>query len=595
MSEIRSADVDQRGLLKVLGENLYSTPAVAVRELVQNAHDSLTRRQVEGGAPFEPRIDVIANPVARTLTIRDNGAGLTREEIHRYLATIGAGYTRVLRAENPDEGLIGAFGLGFLSAYVVSERLEVVTTSHREPGASWQFRSADGLRYTVDEHPPGDVGTEVVLHLAAEHLELCDPVTVDRLLQRYVALLPHPVHAPGLVNGGTLPWRAPDPDVHPRRLQQQLLEVARAFEPYHEPLVALPVEPVEGLEVRGALWIQGGTRWATSDNRRVSVYVRGMFVSDEIRAVLPEWAGFVGGLVECDALTPTASREDVQRDAVFARVQAAVAEQLVEGLVRVVTEQPEAWRRMVARHADALRGAALADERLFRALADEVPVPTSEGDRTLPEAVSDGRLYVTVGDDSGYELVLHRALGRPVIEGVRFGSYALAQQWGERHGHPVVVLGTESGARAMFPPEPVGPEVQARLEGWFGRDDTGVVATRFAPPSVPVLLVPDRDVLLKRALDDDEADARITHGVLGLARMFTAQVDDGPLATLYVNLEAPVVERLLAAPAEVADPVATVLAAFADASGRRGSDGPQRDLGATLEGLQQALLELLEC
>ena len=196
VSEIRVAEVDHGGLLKVLGENLYSTPRVVVRELVQNAHDSIRRRELEGSLPEAPRIDVIANPAAMTLTVRDNGAGLTHEEIHRYLATIGAGYTRVLRAHTGSGDLIGAFGLGFLSAYVVSRRVEVVTTSHTTPGETWRFVSPDGLRYSVDQAPAAPVGTEVVLHLEEAHVALADPSHVRRLLIRYTRLLGVPVPAP---------------------------------------------------------------------------------------------------------------------------------------------------------------------------------------------------------------------------------------------------------------------------------------------------------------------------------------------------------------------------------------------------------------
>jgi len=613
VSEIRRADVDHRGLLRVLGENLYSTPHVVVRELVQNAHDSIARRRLESGQrdraglagsdsataegtgddDFVPRIDVIADPGAGTLTVRDTGAGLTHDEIHRYLATIGAGYTRVLRAETSARDLIGAFGLGFLSAYVVSEQVQVTTTSHREPAATWRFRSSDGLSYSVTEAEPAPPGTEVVLSLTADHAELADPHRVGQLLARYARLLDYPVFAPGRVNGGEVPWRESSREQHPRRRERVLLTAAASFERGHEPLWAIEVEPSEELDVRGMLWVQASGRWATSDTRYVSLYVRGMFVSDEVRAVLPEWAGFVGGVLECDTLVPTASREDVQRDDGFLRLQARVTEQLVQGLCDVATGRPEVWRRIVLRHADALRGAALASPVLFEALAEVLPVPTSEGDLTLPEIAAAGPIHATVGDDSGYELVLHRAQGRPVIEGVRFGSLALAQRWGEANGTPVVVLGTAQAERALFPRVEVSDSVRARLEGWFAEDDRAVVPSRFAPPTVPMLLVPDRDVLLKRTLEDDDADRRLSRGILGLARLYTEQLEDGPRARLFVNLDAAVVRRLLEVDGPRADAVAAVLWSFTEVSGRRAGEASQTDLGTALEALDGALVQLL--
>src|SRR5258708_19558634 len=122
------------GLLKVLAENLYSSKKVAVRELLQNAHDSCIRRTVEGNERFfKPRVDVSIDPQLPSLTISDNGSGLTAEDMTNYLSTIGRRYTRDLGERlsvlSPDEAskLIGQFGLGFLSAFLIAS--EVVLTT----------------------------------------------------------------------------------------------------------------------------------------------------------------------------------------------------------------------------------------------------------------------------------------------------------------------------------------------------------------------------------------------------------------------------------------------------------------------------------
>ena len=122
-------DLHLPGLLKVLAEHLYSSKKVGVRELIQNAHDSCVRRRSRPASrDYRPRIDVASTPAKRILTIRDNGNGLTEEEIRTYLATIGRGYTRELRERlslySPEEAaeLIGQFGLGFLSAFLLASR-----------------------------------------------------------------------------------------------------------------------------------------------------------------------------------------------------------------------------------------------------------------------------------------------------------------------------------------------------------------------------------------------------------------------------------------------------------------------------------------
>src|SRR5438046_5992062 len=136
MSERQRFNLHLPGLLKVLAEHLYTSKKVGIRELIQNAHDSCTRRKIEAGEPYyRPRIDVALDIPRRVVTIADNGNGLTEDEIGTYLATIGRGYTRELRErlafDSPEEAaaLIGQFGLGFLSAFLLAGEVTLLTRS----------------------------------------------------------------------------------------------------------------------------------------------------------------------------------------------------------------------------------------------------------------------------------------------------------------------------------------------------------------------------------------------------------------------------------------------------------------------------------
>src|SRR5690606_31282140 len=136
----------------------------------------------------------------------------------------------------------------------------------------------------------------------------------------------------------------------------------RRLERRFDPLCTIDVRPRPGTDVRGLLWIHDAITYGTSDNRNLHVYVRGMLLDDDARELLPAWAGFVSGAIESAQLTPTASREDLQRDPAYRAAAAAVAESLIEGLKHVAEREPEAWRRILLRHNEALLGAALCDE-----------------------------------------------------------------------------------------------------------------------------------------------------------------------------------------------------------------------------------------
>src|SRR5512136_2067941 len=143
------------GLLKMLGSNIYAEPDVAVREMIQNAHDTcILRHRAE--PDLVPRIDVAYDKRAGTLTFADNGMGMTEQELHDYLSTIGQGFTKIqreaLRDANAQEALllIGQFGIGLLSAFSVADKVEVYTRSCRpdSPGLKWVC--AGDIHYTIE-------------------------------------------------------------------------------------------------------------------------------------------------------------------------------------------------------------------------------------------------------------------------------------------------------------------------------------------------------------------------------------------------------------------------------------------------------------
>lgn len=610
--ELLRTQVDLAGLMRVLGNNLYSTPHVALRELVQNAHDSCVRRQIEDKDPagFEPTIVVTPDPTKRTLTILDTGAGLTREEIVKYLATVGAGYTGKLRAEGRGgEALIGAFGLGFLSAFVVSERVDLFTTSFQEPDLGWHFQSRGGERYQLGPAPAGPVGTRVVLHLGEPFALLASVDLVPRLLERYGCLLPFPIHVGGAdrdaLNRPPPPWRieGDSPLLHRRRS----LDFARRFESRFEPICTLDITPDVaatsgandvGGGPRGLLWIQDGATYGTSDNRNLSVFVRGMLVSADERDLLPPWAGFVGGVIEADALTPTASREDVQRDAAYHGVAGRIQAALIEGLAHLAEHEPATWRRVLLRHNEALLGAAICDPRLFDLLAPDLKVPTSEGELSVPAVrkKSGGKIHISMGEQGGYEEILFRALRVPVVVGVRYAALPFCQAYAQRIGGAIVQLGTKQGNQSLFPRADL-PQIQAdRLRALFHVERQEVVPARFAPDSLPLVLVPDRDVALKQVLERDEADKKISTAVLGMARLFTKTIDAGVEARLYVNLDALVIQRILTAkgPADEAraEQAARLLGGVAGLMAGR-DEGASGEVAEHLEALSRALLALV--
>lgn len=563
-AQLCTTEVDLGGLMTVLGKHLYSTPVVAIRELVQNAHDSIIRRRIEDGcygdlceaeSGFESRITVSGDPVKGIIRVTDNGAGLTDEEIHSYLATVGVGYTRTLRQQNDETGLIGMFGLGFLSAFVLATEVTVTTTSCQTPERGWRYQSSTGENYTLAVVPPRPVGTEVALALREEYSHLASPEVLRQILGRYCILLREYVYigdAQKPLNPERPPWHDPEGNTveHPVWLQRKRLEFAKRFEEYFDPVCTMPIVAPSPLsaddsDATGLLWVQDGATYGTSDNRHLLVFGRGMLLDDDARDLLPAWAGFISGVVESNRLTPTASREDLQKDDQYYATRQNISEALITGLAKAAKTQPEAWRRVLFRHNEALLGAALCDERLFDLLADDVRIPTSQGD--LPARAlktPHGVINVMLGAQGGFEDMLFRVLRTPVARGDRYAVVPFLRKWAAANNASLVELGTEKGNRRLFTPEHLPADEQAWLTKVLA-DLELVVPAHFQPRELPLVVVPDREAELKRRLEQNEADKRISTAALRLARNYTAGIDGSVTSRLYVNLDNPAIISLL--------------------------------------------------
>ncbi|TBR68511.1 MULTISPECIES: ATP-binding protein [unclassified Escherichia] len=548
-----STEVNLNGLIEVLSKHLYSTPVVAVRELVQNGHDAIVRRRIEQpDAPKDNAIRVVADVAKSTITITDTGAGLTESEIHGFLATVGVGYTRMLRQQDDNTGLIGMFGLGFLSAFVLAKEVTVLTTSWQTPDQSWKYHSTDGQKYTVTPHQSSETGTQVILTLKEEYSHLASNNLLNRVLSRYCILLHEPVYvgdASEPVNKLQPPWREVAPEgvtMHRALVQRKNLAFAAQFESSFEPICTIPVVPAGMSDAVGILWIQDGATYGTSDNRNLSLFLRGMLLDDEARELLPPWAGFIGGVIESSKLTPTASREDLQRDETWVAVQEALKEALISGLSDLAQNQPEIWRRVLARHNEALLGAALCDDRLFDLLKDRLQVPTSKGALLAKDLRVNNSIHILLSRDGGFEEMLFHILQRPVARGDRYAVVPFLRRWALLYHCRIIEVGTQTGNEQLFSLAELPEEQVAYLEEHLC-DGEQLIISRFEPAVLPLVVTPDREAELKQILEQDDADKRISTAALMLARQFTSQIQKTKTSSLYINLNNPCVMQLVTA------------------------------------------------
>ena len=557
MSERQRFNLHLPGLLKVLAEHLYTSKKVGVRELIQNSHDSCVRRRVEGGEPdYEPRIDLAIDPRKRTLTISDNGYGLTADEITDYLATIGRGYTRELRerlslcsAAEAGE-LIGQFGLGFLSAFLLASEVTLLTRSF-QGGPCYRWHSVGDEYYEMKPDWREEIGTTVELRLKPASSFLLQERTLIDTARQYADFLPIPIHVQGEhlpVNLMAPPWEADHPD---RAVRDY---IARAFRT--EAVWVLPLSDWKvdlghdslTVPLRGFLFVPPGSIASVHEFGDLTVYIRRMFICERERDLLPPWARFVRGVIDSPLLQPTASRESIHQDDNFELVRQAIEEQLGQGLRRLAEEEPATWKQIVRGHSNVIIGWAVNDNDFFDRVEDIVIFRTSRGPLSLREylEVSGGTLYyVTRQLGSLQEQVLAEGRDVPAIEAAWFCVTPFLEKYADRHPE-VSLVQLDGGAEQLL--RPVPEEKFAPLVEHYRQQGVSVRVATFRPADVPALVLYPQGAELAQEAEASREAGDLPEPLADLVQEYVDStfIDNNDLrGTLYLNASCPLI-RLLA-------------------------------------------------
>lgn len=379
-----SFSVDLGGLIDLLSEHLYSGPEVYVRELMQNGVDAIRARQLwageqAGDSDFAPELTF--EIAGETLTFTDNGVGLTEDDIHTFLATIG----RSSKRDNIE--LIGQFGIGLLAAFLVSDQIELTSRSAKGGDPVRWLGNADGS-YTLETAPTDTpIGTRIVLKAREGRAEYLLPDKVAGWAAEFGGLLPFPVRVGDVVvNENGAPWLDTAQGEDARRA---------AVLAYGEGLLgAEPLDFVdiktEAGQVRGVAFI---LPWTPTLERRGQhrVYVKHMLLSDEEEELTPRWAFFIRAVLDAGALRPNAARDALRDDADLRAAREEIAAQLRAYLVNLSQNDPAKLKALIALHYLSIKALAAEDDEFLQLFMPWLPFETSRGSLTLPE-------YLALGD-----------------------------------------------------------------------------------------------------------------------------------------------------------------------------------------------------
>jgi len=363
------AEVSQ--LLQLMIHSLYSHKEIFLRELISNASDANDRLRFEAiAAPAllqedpELAVWVEGDPAAGTLKVRDNGIGMDREEAIANLGTIArSGTAEFFKSlsgdQQKDSQLIGQFGVGFYSAFIVAERVEVLTRKAGSPpaaGVHWES-SADG-KFTVEPVELPQRGTTIILHLKPDCREFADSWRLRSLIHRYSDHLSFPVlmrkepvggkdkdkepaEAPfEAVNQARALWTRPRTEITDEEYQQFFEHIA------HDPTVPLAWShnKVEGKrDYTSLLYVPGRAPfdlWHRDAARGLKLYVRRVFIMDDAEQFLPLYLRFIKGVIDSSDLPLNVSRELLQQDADVEAMKGGLTRRVLEMLAKLASDEP---------------------------------------------------------------------------------------------------------------------------------------------------------------------------------------------------------------------------------------------------------------
>jgi molecular chaperone HtpG len=423
--------------------SVYSDRDIFVRELVSNAADACEKLRyeaianpelIEGGGPFA--IEIAVDPEAKTIVFSDNGVGMNRDELVESLGTIARSGTRAfldrLNAEDAGKeaaNIIGQFGIGFYSSFMVADEV-VVETRRAGSGEAWRWSSDGKGAYTVspltlDEAPAR--GARVILHINEASRDYLEPLRLERIVREHsgavavpIDLIEKPGAEPRRVADGAAIWAKPKSEVKPEEYAEFYRSLSGQFD---EPALTVHWRAEGRHEYSALAFIPGSRPFDLFDPARKSrnkLYVRRVLITQDAD-LLPGWLRFVRLVVDSADLPLNVSREMIQQSAVFAAIRKGVTNRVVQELTKLAESEAETFAKVWEHFGAVIKEGLYEDPERRDALFKMARFTTSThpaGDRALADYVKALRenqtaIYYLTGDDA------KRLAASPQLEGFR--------------------------------------------------------------------------------------------------------------------------------------------------------------------------------
>ena len=407
------AVMDEQGQIQIHTENIfpiikkavYSGHEVFLRELVSNGVDAISKRRMAAMAGDcsegeDGCIRISVDREAKTLTISDNGIGMTAEEVKRYINQVAFSSAEdfLEKYKQEDDAIIGHFGLGFYSSFMVAERVELLTRSARPEAEAVRWSCDGSPNFSLSAAEKEQPGTDVILHLMEEELEYIEPARIRTLINTYCDFMAVPVQLEGeTINKMEAPWRKSARDL----TDQDYIDLYNYLYPFQgDPLLWVHLNTDYPYNLQGILFFPKQTGRADWEKGEIKLYCNQVFVSDSIKEVVPRYLLPLRGVIDSPDIPLNVSRSALQTDRRVRSIGNFVAKKVADRLRSLKKDDPKAYAEAWDSLAPFVKIGAMEDDKFADQVAELILFGTTaatdgEGDSADPIAAGD-KAYTTL-------------------------------------------------------------------------------------------------------------------------------------------------------------------------------------------------------
>ena len=387
--------VQEKGNLSIHTENifpiikkfLYSDHEIFLRELVSNAVDASQKlKQLASFGEFEGelgelKVTITLDKEAKTITISDRGVGLTAEEVKKYINQIafsGASeFIEKYKDKGGDKGIIGHFGLGFYSAYMVAERVEIISRSYRTEAEAIRWECDGSTEFTLGPATREERGTDIVLHIAPDSEEFLDAYRLKGILEKYGKFLPVAIEFEGnIINNPNPIWTK-----NPSELtDEDYLAFYKELHPFSEdPLFWIHLNVDYPFNLTGVLYFPKLKNDFQLQREKIQLYSRQVFITDEVKDIVPDFLQLLHGVIDSPDIPLNVSRSYLQADGNVKKINGYITRKVADKLSELFKNDRSGFEAKFDNIGLFVKYGVISDDKFYEKAKDFCLVKNTEG------------------------------------------------------------------------------------------------------------------------------------------------------------------------------------------------------------------------